>query len=81
MIGLSATRRREHHHSIDSGSHSHGRVTSIHASRSERCESIEPSTLFGNAEASWACFPERVLESLFPVCRTTRRKEKASRVL
>ena len=81
MSGLSATRRREHRHSVDSGSHSHGRVTCIHASRRERCESIEPSRLLGNAAAPLACFQESVLESLSPVCTTVRRQEKANPVL
>jgi len=81
MSGLSATRRREHRHFVDSGSCSHRRVTCIHASRRERCELIEPATLFGNAAAPLACFQESVLESLFPVCKTTRHKEKASQDL
>src|SRR5579864_5807170 len=81
MTGLSATRRRDHRHPADSDSHSHGGVACVHASRRELCESTEPSKLFGNAAAPLACFQESVLESLFPVCTTTRRKEKTSQVL
>jgi len=81
MSGLSATRRREHRHSVDSGPCSRGRVTCAHASRRERCESIEPAALFGNAAAPLDYFQESVLESLSPVCTTVRRQEKANSVL
>lgn len=64
MAGLPPTRRRAHRHSVDSGAHSRGRVTSVHASRREPCESTEPSTLFGNAAPPLDWFQEGVLESL-----------------
>lgn len=80
MIGLSATRRREHRQPGNSGSYSHVRVACVHAPRRELCESAEPSRLFGHA-APLAYFQERVLESLFPVCTVTRRKERVSQVL
>lgn len=79
-MGLSATRRREHLHAIDSGPRLHGRVTCVHASRSEVCQLTEPSRLLGHA-GPLACFQESVLGSLFPVCTTTRRKERVSQVL
>ena len=78
MAGLSATRRREHRHAVDPGPRSQGWVTCVHASRREH---REPSRLFGNAAAPLTCFQESVLKSIFPVCTTTRRKEKANQVL
>ena len=81
MSGLSATRRSEDCHSVDSGSHPHGRVTCIYASRRELCESTEPSRLLANAAAPVACFQTSVRESLFPVCKTTRRRGRVSQVL
>lgn len=78
MAGLSPSRRREHRRAVDAGPRSRGRVTCVYASQNDLCQSTEP--LLGNAAAPSACFQESLLESLFPVCTTTRRGEKANQV-
>ncbi|MGH9728285.1 MAG: hypothetical protein ACRD4V_06805 [Candidatus Acidiferrales bacterium] len=76
-----ATRREERHHAHPAPT-AHGHLDCIHASRREHCESaVEPLSLFAEASASLRCFRENVMDSLFPICTTTRSKEKIVQVL